>query len=227
MAAHDLVCGGVRRRIGDGRSTLIWGHPWLPDNPTPMVQTPMPIHLNGTCVSSLIDTGTNSWNIPLLNDIFTVEDALRISRIPISPGYEDSWYWQGDPKGCYTVKCGYKAALGEYSASEDHIRVIVAALYHLWKARNTAVWDAYLLRPAKVLSTAVVALHAWKEVHDKHQPTAGNTLPPPADQTQTMVPKCYFDAGFCSATHKASFGAVLISPAGSSSQHVQVHYRAA
>ncbi|XP_031120802.1 uncharacterized protein LOC116024038 [Ipomoea triloba] len=41
MAAHDMVCGGVRRRIGDGKTTLIWGHPWLPDDPTPMIQTPI------------------------------------------------------------------------------------------------------------------------------------------------------------------------------------------
>ncbi|XP_019160471.1 PREDICTED: uncharacterized protein LOC109157045 [Ipomoea nil] len=29
MAAKDLICSGVRRRIGNGNSTLIWGHPWL------------------------------------------------------------------------------------------------------------------------------------------------------------------------------------------------------
>ncbi|XP_019190614.1 PREDICTED: uncharacterized protein LOC109185072 [Ipomoea nil] len=27
MAAHELICGGVRRRIGNGKGTLIWDHP--------------------------------------------------------------------------------------------------------------------------------------------------------------------------------------------------------
>ncbi|XP_031096825.1 uncharacterized protein LOC116001061 [Ipomoea triloba] len=37
VAAHELVCSGVRRRVGNGASTLIWEHPWLPDDLTPMI----------------------------------------------------------------------------------------------------------------------------------------------------------------------------------------------
>ncbi|XP_019158004.1 PREDICTED: uncharacterized protein LOC109154732 [Ipomoea nil] len=28
MTAHDIIVSGVRRRVGNGKSTLIWGHPW-------------------------------------------------------------------------------------------------------------------------------------------------------------------------------------------------------
>ncbi|XP_031099874.1 uncharacterized protein LOC116004082 [Ipomoea triloba] len=82
MAAHDLVCSGVRRRIGNGKSTLIWGHPWLPDDPGPMVQTVMPQTLAGAAVSGLIDPTTNTWDQTILHDIFTLNDVRRILSIP-------------------------------------------------------------------------------------------------------------------------------------------------
>ncbi|XP_019188323.1 PREDICTED: uncharacterized protein LOC109182628 [Ipomoea nil] len=39
MAAKALITNGVRRRIGDGKSTLIWEHPWLQDELEPRIQT--------------------------------------------------------------------------------------------------------------------------------------------------------------------------------------------
>ncbi|XP_031101746.1 uncharacterized protein LOC116005640 [Ipomoea triloba] len=326
MAAHDLICGGVRRRIGDGKDTLIWGHPWLPDGLNPIVQTPMPEQLNGSLVSGLIDANTGMWDIPILNDIFTSQDVLRISRIPISPGYEDSWYWHGDPKGCYTVKSGYRTILGDYSSMDDnfgerismwkikvppkwktflwralddtlpvttnlHLRrvdvelaypkcglshenimhalvsceysqhvwsatnlpipsivgvsfnmwfssilydlpegvvgAVVAVLYFLWRARNSTVWEGFLPLPAKVVSAAFAALHAWREIHGGQpsvtSPVLSSTSAVPTlptshatlQHTQVETPRCYFDARFCSSSLKASFGAVLLSATGS------------
>ncbi|XP_019151022.1 PREDICTED: uncharacterized protein LOC109147820 [Ipomoea nil] len=77
MVAHDLVSSGVRRRIGNGESTLIWGHPWLLDNYDPMVGTAMPPYLEGSKVSSLIDTESNSWDLAILRDIFSPNDVNR------------------------------------------------------------------------------------------------------------------------------------------------------
>ncbi|XP_019185049.1 PREDICTED: uncharacterized protein LOC109180018 [Ipomoea nil] len=42
LAAKRLICSGVRRRIGNGNSTSVWGHPWLQDEDDPMIQTEMP-----------------------------------------------------------------------------------------------------------------------------------------------------------------------------------------
>ncbi|XP_019158573.1 PREDICTED: uncharacterized protein LOC109155343 [Ipomoea nil] len=37
MASQDLVRSGYRRRIGNGRMTKVWDHPWLPDSQDPDV----------------------------------------------------------------------------------------------------------------------------------------------------------------------------------------------
>ncbi|XP_031116501.1 uncharacterized protein LOC116020159 [Ipomoea triloba] len=142
MAAHNLICSGARRRIGDGKSTLIWGHSWLPDDPSPMVHTTMPANLNGTYVSGLIDEESGTWDISILNDIFTPEDVLRISRVPVSSGYEDIWFWHGDPKGCYTVKSGYKLVMGEFSNMEGDFDDWTA----LWKLKVPPKWKTFLWR---------------------------------------------------------------------------------
>ncbi|XP_019167308.1 PREDICTED: uncharacterized protein LOC109163041 [Ipomoea nil] len=46
MTAKSLICSGVRRRIGNGDSTFVWGHPWLQDKDDPMIQTEMPLQLS-------------------------------------------------------------------------------------------------------------------------------------------------------------------------------------
>ncbi|XP_019171070.1 PREDICTED: uncharacterized protein LOC109166632 [Ipomoea nil] len=57
MAAKEVVCGGVRRRIGTGNSTLIWEHPWLQDELDPMIHTEMPPQLTGAKLQFFIISG--------------------------------------------------------------------------------------------------------------------------------------------------------------------------
>ncbi|XP_031106177.1 uncharacterized protein LOC116010810 [Ipomoea triloba] len=311
MAAHTLICSGVRRRIGNGRSTQIWGHPWLPDGPDPMVATPMPVYLIGSLVSGLIDEASGMWDLSVLDDIFVPGDVSRIVKIPISPTYEDSWYWYGDPKGIYTVKMGYRAIVGDFNGStgafnqwvslwkikvppkwktflwralsdilpvttnlllkrvevdptcpmcgqghedvmhalvmcdysqlvwhvaslptlsivgdsfcmwfsdvlnsltEQEIGFVMAVLYYIWWARNSAVWDGALPLPRKVVSMVSASLHAWRNTHA--QTMAGSDHAGGATHTQPQRPTCFFDASLHPDTCKASFGAVLFSAQG-------------
>ncbi|XP_019183930.1 PREDICTED: uncharacterized protein LOC109178831 [Ipomoea nil] len=108
MAAHGMVCSGVRRRVGNGENTLIGGHPWLPDDPSPLIQTIMPVELREARVVGLIDQQTKTWDPYILNDLFDPDDVARISRIPVSPDYEDTWYWYRDQRGMYSVKSAYR-----------------------------------------------------------------------------------------------------------------------
>ncbi|XP_019168335.1 PREDICTED: uncharacterized protein LOC109164039 [Ipomoea nil] len=94
----------------------------------------------------------------------------------------------------------------------DGIVYAAAILYHLWRARNGAVWDACLPRPTKLLSVATATMKAWKDIHHRVPPSqprtashhltaeqqplpplgpnaepAGNGLPPPHAATLESV----------------------------------------
>ncbi|XP_019159672.1 PREDICTED: uncharacterized protein LOC109156273 [Ipomoea nil] len=59
MAAQELICGGVRCRIGDGKSTLIWDHLWLHDEHNAKIITGKPPQLAQATVMGLMDQDEN------------------------------------------------------------------------------------------------------------------------------------------------------------------------
>ncbi|XP_031120872.1 uncharacterized protein LOC116024110 [Ipomoea triloba] len=311
MVAHELICSGVRRRVGDGKSTLIWGHPWLPDDPTPMVQTAMPPELNGSLVSGLINPSSGTWDDQILRDIFNPIDVERILQIPVSPHYEDSWFWLGDPKGSYSVKHGYRRMIGDFEIapgnfdkwlhlwkikcpakwrtfvwralsntlpttinliikrvevdpscpmcrishentmhslvlcdyskliwhdfclhipsvndndfgvwfrkaltvlSEEDIIIAIAVMYHIWRARNMAVWSGALPLLHGVWRSAMAAVSAWRQVHGTlhHQQLPKVT----STRAEGALVHCYVDAGYKAHTRTATVGAILLAHDG-------------
>ncbi|XP_019154330.1 PREDICTED: uncharacterized protein LOC109150809 [Ipomoea nil] len=171
MASHDLVCAGVRRRIGNGRDTLIWGHPWLSDDPSPLVQTHMPEGLRQALVSGLVDQDTGTWDPHILNDLFIPEDVSRISRIPISPDYDDTWYWKGDTQGIYTVKNAYRRIMGDYSDDPGAFDKWVT----LWKLRVPPKWKTFLWRAVSGILPTTDNLIVKRVEVDPICPMCGNT----------------------------------------------------
>ncbi|XP_019200231.1 PREDICTED: uncharacterized protein LOC109193854 [Ipomoea nil] len=264
MAAHAIVVSGVRRRIGNGQTTLIWEHPWLRDNPSPLIQTEMPEQLREARVAGLIDLQTHTWDPHILSDLFIPEDVERINMIPISPGYEDSWYWMSDPKGTYTVKNAYRRIVGDYEnnpaffdkwvtmwkvkvppngklscgepsvrfcqqpltysfttwlkgamaiLTEEQTRLMVAILYYIWRARNSAVWKGSMTRPAQLARAATVALQAYGAAQaPRAEPAAASK---PLTEPGEGGLRCYVDAGFRHDTGEATYGMLIIAPDGS------------
>ncbi|XP_019168052.1 PREDICTED: uncharacterized protein LOC109163801 [Ipomoea nil] len=142
LAAQELICGGVRRRTGNGQSTLIWDHPWLHDGLQPKILTEKPPQLAQAKVVGLMDQQTRTWDKDILTDIFIPEDIERILKIPVSPDYEDLWYWYGDPRGEYSVKNGYRTVVGEYSQQV----VTFDKWQKLWKLKIPPRWKTFLWR---------------------------------------------------------------------------------
>ncbi|XP_019179265.1 PREDICTED: uncharacterized protein LOC109174486 [Ipomoea nil] len=222
MAAHGLVCGGVRRRISDGKATLICGHPWLPDEPSPLIQTAMPDELSG---------------------------AL-------------------DPRGCYTVKSGYRHIIGNEDVLGFFDKWISIWKLHVphkwkhfrWRALNDIllttlnlvikivdvdlkcpkcglvhenVMDALILCDYSQLvcviggseiklsgsnitvtecrRRAAVSLLNWKHANGRTQQSSPTDVLPQSSGR----PKCFFDAGFRPASGSASYAAVLLAHDGS------------
>lgn len=96
---------------------------------------------------------------------------------------------------------------------EEQTGFIVAVLYHLWRARNFAVWDGCL---PLLRASGASSLHAWRAVHCyQESETVPTTAAENAPVQMVMTgARCYFDAGYRSATLKAPFGTVLISADG-------------
>ncbi|XP_019157964.1 PREDICTED: uncharacterized protein LOC109154685 [Ipomoea nil] len=109
----------------------------------------------------------------------------------------------------------------------NRIMHAVAILYHIWRARNGAVWDACLPLPRKILVMATATLHAWRKVHDvmPNAPlaTASSGEGPPSASTAGLPPiaasnnaaamqhqKCYVNAGYRHATNSATVGVILL-----------------
>ncbi|XP_031124180.1 uncharacterized protein LOC116026894 [Ipomoea triloba] len=78
----------------------------------------------------------------ILSDIFCPEDVERISSIPISPEYEDTWFWYGDPKGCYSVKDGYRSILGDFVGPSGGFD----KWNYLWKIKVPPKWRTFMWR---------------------------------------------------------------------------------
>ncbi|XP_019188876.1 PREDICTED: uncharacterized protein LOC109183146 [Ipomoea nil] len=142
MAAKSIICGGVRRRIGNGEATFIWTHPWLRNDHDPMIQTEMPIQLKEAKVAGSIDQQTGVWDPSILTDLFQPSDVAEIMKIHISPEYDDTWYWHGDLRGEYTVKSGYKQVMGNY----QHTNGVFTKWLSLWKLKIPPKWRMFLWR---------------------------------------------------------------------------------
>ncbi|XP_019171080.1 PREDICTED: uncharacterized protein LOC109166642 [Ipomoea nil] len=140
MAAHGLVCGGIRRRIGNGESTLIGKDPWLLDLDY-KIHTVLPHNIYEAGVSCLIDQDTRTWDLDILNDIFDPIDVNRIRRVLVCLGYEDSWYWYKEHNGSYSVKSAYRSVVGEIQNNTGFNRWNA-----LWKLNVPPRWKTFLWR---------------------------------------------------------------------------------
>lgn len=71
-------------RIGNGKTVRIWGDRWIPQSSTFKVQSPPSILDPTVTVNELIAGDTGCWNLRLLEQIFTPEEAQLISSLPLS-----------------------------------------------------------------------------------------------------------------------------------------------
>ncbi|XP_060963958.1 uncharacterized protein LOC115723947 [Cannabis sativa] len=106
FAARDVVKAGLRKRIGGGLSVQITSDPWLPivDRATPIPVVPGLEHFT---VNSLFQVNNRSWDVDVVRDLFSPEDASIILGIPLSSVDADTWYWVAEKNGFYSVRGAY------------------------------------------------------------------------------------------------------------------------
>ena len=78
MAAQPLIRDGILWKVGNGRNINIWTDPWLPTN---LIRRADIISFD--TVDQLIDPDLRSWNLHLLEQLFTNREISQIVSIPL------------------------------------------------------------------------------------------------------------------------------------------------
>ncbi|XP_074321457.1 uncharacterized protein LOC141657967 [Silene latifolia] len=109
VEAKGVMERGLRRRIGDGTETRVWGQAWLPLTHTGRIISPCPQGLESMCVAELMMPNAAEWDEDKLNQTLLPIDIQRVRDIRISPNKPpDIWYWGGEKDGLYSVRSAYK-----------------------------------------------------------------------------------------------------------------------
>ncbi|XP_019168926.1 PREDICTED: uncharacterized protein LOC109164834 [Ipomoea nil] len=130
LAGKDILTTGCVKRIGNGESTQVWKHPWLPDAVDPFVHSPCTTLDCTMTVSELVDPVTKDWDLAKLNQLFDARDVGLITSIPVALDFNDSWCWREDSRGQYSVKNGYKL-LATLHNDGQHINFAWKKLWNL------------------------------------------------------------------------------------------------
>lgn len=112
------------------------------------VGTPIINDLRNLMVSDLFLSGTKSWNMELVNEIFNARDVLTIQSIPcnFSKG-ADTCIWQPSSNGVYSVKTGYHISTVSLS-SNKHLRIL-SPWQKLWERKIPHKVCTFLWRAAR------------------------------------------------------------------------------
>ncbi|XP_019163544.1 PREDICTED: uncharacterized protein LOC109159890 [Ipomoea nil] len=156
LAGQEVLKRGCVRRIGNGLETSVWKQPWLPNAQNPYVETPANNNDQHMKVSALIDSDSNEWNSQLVNSVFCPRDAALILKIPIATQFEDMWSWQGDLRGQYSVKLGYKLLADQIGSSN----LIHPCWKNIWRAKVPPCVKNFLWRCLQGVIPTLVALQS-------------------------------------------------------------------
>jgi len=111
LEGREVLKKGLLRRIGDGSTTDIWQDRWLPNHfgGRPIV---MPDAPQVRLVSDLV-TPSGAWNERLIRQIFVNVDARAILSTQIRGAGDDTWAWEPERHGLYTVRSAYRKLYDE------------------------------------------------------------------------------------------------------------------
>ncbi|XP_019200119.1 PREDICTED: uncharacterized protein LOC109193757 [Ipomoea nil] len=96
--------------------------------------------------------------------------------------------------------------------TDEQCGLVVGVLYHVWAARNMAVWEGALPRPEQTWRRAAATYQAYCQIHHRAQQQSHQPASFPGGLESR--PRCFFDASFNRHTATASYGVVLIAHDG-------------
>ncbi|XP_062028872.1 uncharacterized protein LOC133744858 [Rosa rugosa] len=151
FSTRELLQESVYWQIGNGTQVNIWSDSWVPSLPSgqPDVNATALEEVAG--VQDLI-SNTGSWNVELINRLFSVEEAEAILSIPLSSrNVEDRLVWKLERDGKYSVKTAYRFSFS-HSNSRSPFELFVGVDF--WKK----LWKVVMPSSAKI--------HIWRVCHN-------------------------------------------------------------
>jgi hypothetical protein len=101
--ARSLLEEGLFWRVGDGNRIGIWNDKWVLGTPSGFLQSPIRLLDRNAKVCELLNTDTNWWNMPLVHEIFSAEEAKLIFSMAVNPHTgEDRLVWRCTKNGEFT-----------------------------------------------------------------------------------------------------------------------------
>ena len=108
LKGRGVIGQGVKWRVGNEESIKLWGDNWPTSLQILRIQGPLMAELQNAYVSSLINPSTRQWDLTLLPNVFSHEEAELIKKIPISRiNSADALFWPFVQSGQYTTKSWY------------------------------------------------------------------------------------------------------------------------
>uniref|UniRef100_A0A803P267 Reverse transcriptase domain-containing protein n=1 Tax=Cannabis sativa TaxID=3483 RepID=A0A803P267_CANSA len=105
--AQKVVKMGARWRIGIDSQVPVKGEPWLSLEENPFITSTHPV-LDSAVVGNLMEIGSGSWDMELLQDVFNNRDIASITAVPIlQVAAVDSFTWHFELSGTYSVKSAF------------------------------------------------------------------------------------------------------------------------
>jgi hypothetical protein len=103
------VHGGARWSIGSGANIPILDGPWLTNGESIDGNIAEGLYLRDFNVQSLLSEHGKSWNVPLVQQIFSNDIAEAILHTPLyNEVTHDRLIWKTEGNRCYTVRSAYR-----------------------------------------------------------------------------------------------------------------------
>ncbi|XP_074318065.1 uncharacterized protein LOC141654850 [Silene latifolia] len=111
--ARATLLLGLRRRVGNGLETRVWGDAWVLGNQTGRVISPCAAGNESLMVSALMGDVPGTWNGALIDSMFLPFEGERIKNIRLSENMgHDMWFWSAEKDGILTVRSAYRLLAG-------------------------------------------------------------------------------------------------------------------
>jgi len=104
LHGRELLCKGLRKMVGNGKSLNVWIDSWIYDNGlrAPLIKNPI-INID-LMVEDLIDVEARGWDRDILEELFYPNDVqLILSKKPVV-SKDDFHFWEHTKSGDDSVK---------------------------------------------------------------------------------------------------------------------------